>query len=173
MSGLSRNSINNYYKQWIVKFTIKYDFSECPRDVRLYAFSDASFADDAQSSKSTVGFISRRILLVPRGRLFRCGKTIAYYTHILETIGYPQHAVRLFVNNRTTITGMLNCIVDSQRRHERVSKAWLHDVCMKLRYVQPFYVETSQNIADVMTKACASGGMNEHRSLLLRTTGHH
>ncbi|CAL6275614.1 unnamed protein product [Bathycoccus prasinos] len=37
-------------------------------------------------------------------------------------IGYPQHAVRLFVDNRTTITGMLNCIVDSQRRHERVSK---------------------------------------------------
>jgi len=173
------------------EFTIKYDFSECPRDVRLYAFSDASFADDAESSKSTVGFIvcaggaaihwksglmtsvATSTASSERDAAFRCGKTIDYYTHILETIGYPQHAVRLFIDNRTTITGMLNCIVDSQRRHERVSKAWLHDVCMKLRYVQPFYVETSQNIADVMTKACASGGMNEHRSLLLRATGHH
>ena len=142
-------------------------------------------------SKSTVGFIvcaggaaihwksglmtsvATSTASSERDAAFRCGKTIAYYTHILETIGYPQHAVRLFIDNRTTITGMLNCIVDSQRRHERVSKAWLHDVCMKLRYVQPFYVETSQNIADVMTKACASGGMNEHRSLLLRATGHH
>ena len=172
------------------EFTIKYDFSECPRDFRLFAFSDASFAD-AGNARSTIGFIvcaggaaihwksglmttiATSTASSERDAAFRCGKTIAYYTHILETIGYPQHAVRLFVDNKTTVSGMLNRNVDSQRRHERVAKAWLHDICVKQKYIQPFYVESSRNIADVMTKATAAGGRSQHEALLLLATGHH
>ena len=87
------------------EFTIKYDFSECRRDFRLYAFSVASFADAADSAKLTVGFIvcaggaaihwksglmttiATSTASSERDAAFRCGKTIAYYTHILETIG--------------------------------------------------------------------------------------
>jgi len=170
---------------------VKEDFTECPRDFRLYADSDASFADARDSAKSTIGFIvcaggaaihwkSGLMTTVASSTAssewdaaFRCGKAIAYYTHILETISYPQHAVRLFCNNKTTISGMLNCNIDSQRRHERVAKAWLHDVCVKQRYIKSFYVESSRNIADVMTKLCAAGGRNQHDALLLLAIGHH
>ncbi|CAL6335256.1 unnamed protein product [Bathycoccus prasinos] len=68
---------------------------------------------------------------------------------------------------------MLNCTVDSQRRHERVATAWLHDICVKRKYIQPFYVESKHNIADVMTKACVVGGRRAHEALLLLATGHH
>ena len=157
----------------------------------MYAFSDASFADAISGSRSTIGFVvcaggaaihwksglmttvATSTASSERDAAFRCGKTIAYYTHILETIGLPQHAVRLFCDNRSTVTGMLNCIVDSQRRHEKVAKAWLHDVCAKQKYIQPFYVESNRNIPDVMTKACAAGGRNQHEALLLLATGHH
>ena len=172
------------------EYTLKYDFTDCPRDFRLYAFSDASFADD-DSSKSTVGFVvcaggaaihwksglmttvATSTASSERDAAFRCGKTIAYYTHILDTIGFPQHAVRLFCDNKPTITGMLNCTVDSQRRHKRVATAWLHDICVKRKYIQPFYVESKHNIADVMTKACVVGGRRPHEALLLLATGHH
>ena len=172
------------------EYTLKYDFTDCPRDFRLYAFSDASFAD-GDSSKSTVGFVvcaggaaihwksglmttvATSTASSERDAAFRCGKTIAYYTHILDTVGFPQHAVRLFCDNKATITGMLNCTVDSQRRHERVATAWLHDICVKRKYIQPFYVESKHNIADVMTKACVVGGRRAHEALLLLATGHH
>ncbi|CAL6335176.1 unnamed protein product [Bathycoccus prasinos] len=91
------------------EYTLKYDFTDCPRDFRLYAFSDASFAD-GDSSKSTVGFVvcaggaaihwksglmttvATSTASSERDAAFRCGKTIAYYTHILDTVGFPQHA---------------------------------------------------------------------------------
>lgn len=108
-----------------------------------------------------------------RDAAFKCGKVIAYYTHILETIGYRQHAVRLFSDNKATIAGMLNCNIDAQRRHEKVAKAWLHDICVKQKYIQPFYIESSRNIADVLTKRMAASGLKPHEALLLLATGHH
>jgi hypothetical protein len=180
-----------YLKTDRPEFTLRYDFTECPGDLTLYAFSDASFADDKKGARSTMGFVvgaggcavhwksgltstvATSTAESERNAAFACSKSIVYLSHVLESVGFPQRAVRLFCDNQATIKSMLNVNVATDRRHERVQRAWLHHVCINQRYIQPFFVRSESNIADVMTKPLAGTTQSHHERLLRMATGHH
>ena len=185
------NTIGYLKKTDRPELTLKYDFTECPGEFTLYAFSDASFADDKVGARSTQGFVvgaggcavhwksgltstvAVSTAEAERSAAFACAKSIAYFTHVLGSIGFPQHAVRLFCDNQATVKSMLNVNVDAERRHERVQRAWLHHICVNQKYIQPFFVKSEKNIADVLTKPLAGSNQGHHELLLRRATGHH
>ena len=185
------NTIGYLKKTDRPELTLKYDFTDCPGEFTLYAFSDASFADDKVGARSTQGFVvgaggcavhwksglTSTVALstaeAERSAAFACAKSIAYFTHVLGSLGFPQHAVRLFCDNQATVKSMLNVNVDAERRHERVQRAWLHHICVNQKYIQPFFVKSEKNIADVLTKPLAGSNQKHHELLLRRATGHH
>ena len=82
----------------------------------------------------------------------RC-RVLSLSLSLIECVIFVSHV--LFCDNQATIKSMLNVNVATDRRHERVQRAWLHHVCINQRYIQPFFVKSESNIADVMTKPLA------------------
>ena len=158
----------SYITQDIAK-PIIYDARLTKNKVNLVGFTDADFGNDKRSGKSMTGFVT--FLCGPvfwsakkqptvtlsttqaeSSAVLEATKELVLESLILQQMGFGSPHVPLFIDNRQTIQRVMVNSPTPASRHELIRERWISEICLKEKIVWPFYVESKENVADILTK---------------------
>jgi hypothetical protein len=143
----------------------------------------ADFAGDLDGRKSSTGFV----LLLNGSAVSWCSKKqssvststaeaefvataaavkeVMWMGGMLEELGVTVKTVKLFCDNQGAIQHLKNHIVSKFTKHISISYHYAREK-VAWGQIDPVYVATSQNVADMFTKPLASAAFEKHRAKL-------
>jgi transposase InsO family protein len=152
-------------------------------DNELVGYVDADFAGDLDGRKSTTGFV----LLLNGSAVSWCSKKqssvststveaefvataaavkeVMWMGGMLEELGVTVKTVKLFCDNQGAIQHLKNHIVSKFTKHISISYHYAREK-VAWGQIDPVYVATSENVADMFTKPLASAAFEKHRAKL-------
>jgi hypothetical protein len=152
-------------------------------DDELVGYVDADFAGDLDGRKSTTGFV----LLLNGSAVSWCSKKqssvatstveaefiataaavkeVMWMGGMLEELGVAVKTVKLFCDNQGAIQHLKNHIVSKFSKHISISYHYAREK-VAWGQIEPVYVATSENVADMFTKPLASAAFEKHRAKL-------
>ncbi len=151
---------------------------------RLYAYSDASWANDSQSSKSRSGYVfmlagaavswrSQKQSLVATSSteaeyygIAECMKEAIYLRQLMEQLGLDvSEPTVVYEDNKPAIHIATNSMTTGRSKHFRIRMHFIRDELQK-RTAQLKYCNTSAMAADIMTKILSRELTERFRSIL-------
>ena len=169
---------------------IVYDARLSKNIVELIAFSDADFGNDRRDGKSTTGYVtflcgpvhwsSKKQSTVALSTtqaesiaVLETTKEIVFEHLILHQMGLGAPHVPLFIDNRQAILRVMMNAPTPASKHELIHQRWISEICLKEQIIWPMFVRTQDNIADLLTKGNATGGVAQFCKLsrLIRGEG--
>jgi len=152
-------------------------------DNELVGYVDADFAGDLDGRKSTTGFI----FLLNGSAVSWCSKKqssvatstveaefvaasaavkeVMWMGGMLEELGVTVKTVKLFCDNQGAIQHLKNHIVSKFTKHISISYHYAREK-VAWGQIEPVYIATSENVADMFTKPLASALFEKHRAKL-------
>jgi hypothetical protein len=152
-------------------------------DDELVGYVDADFAGNLDGRKSTTGFV----LLLNGSAVSWCSKKqssvatstveaefiataaavkeVVWMGGMLEELGVTVKTVKLFCDNQGAIQHLKNHIVSKFTKHISISYHYAREK-VAWGQIEPVYVATSENVADMFTKPLASAVFAKHRAKL-------
>jgi len=149
--------------------------------LQLEVHADASWADDAQDRRSTLGFCtslgsapiswkaSRSSTVAhstAESEYYAAGeaaKEVVHLRQLLKSIGYPQGNPTPFgMDSQAGIAMTKNPEFHARTKHIDIRHHWIRDI-VRDEVIAPVYVPTEENPADLFTKAL---GREKHSHLL-------
>jgi len=149
--------------------------------IQLQAYADASWADDLQDRKSTLGYCtflgagpiswksgksSAVAQSTAESEYYAAGeaaKEVVHLRQLLQTMGFQQPMPTPFGSDSQAALAMTkNPEFHARTKHIDIRHHWLRDI-VREGVIQPGYVATEHNPADLLTKAL---GREKHFHLL-------
>jgi len=194
VSRLARYSSNPGPEHWkAVKHVLRYiqgtldyklSYGPSPHPTQLSTFSDADFARDTDKGKSTTGWV----VLMAGGAVSWCSKLptrtaqstteaeyvaaesarreMAFFQHVLGDLHYQVTLpLPLAMDNQSAIAAAKNPEHQGRMKHMNPIYHGLREA-VELKEVAPYYVPTSDMVADILTKPLAVGPVRGFTALL-------
>jgi hypothetical protein len=194
VSRLARYSANPGPEHWkavkhvlrYIKGTLDYKLTYGPsaHPVDFKTFSDADFARDPDKGKSTTGWV----ILMAGGAVSWCSKLqtrtaqstteaeyvaaesarreMAFFTHVFGDLHYPVTLpLPLAMDNQSAIAAAKNPEHQGRMKHMNPIYHGLREA-VELKEVAPYYIPTSDMVADILTKPLAVAEVRTFTTLL-------
>jgi hypothetical protein len=195
-TALSRHLTNPGKQHWkmaqgVLKYlyTTKDDgikFTRQEQGLTLEAYSDASFNEPHQDSRSTSGFTIKLSggpiawasktqkfvsLSTAESELYAatlCGQEVVWVRDILAEIGFPQlEPTTIYEDNKAVIEMIKNDGTHhAKAKHISKYKYWMRQRCQDTKELTLIYVDTVNNQADEFTKALPRAQHNFLREMI-------
>jgi len=177
-----------------VKHILKYLNSNLNRGIQykknkninlLQAYSDADFAGDIETRRSTTGYIiflaggpiswcSRKQPIIAQSTTeaeyvaaAECCKELIYLKTLLEELICEEVHIELNIDNQSAISLIKNGIINKRSKHIDVKFRFIHEL-VKDRIIRLKYCPTSEQIADILTKPLAATNFIKFRDKIVK-----
>jgi hypothetical protein len=139
--------------------------------LRLQAYVDASWADDNRDRRSTLGFCTTLgsgliswksgrsgavALSTAESEYYSAGegaREVVHLRQLLDSIGYPQEQPTGFGSDSQAALAIIkNSSFSPRTKHIDIRAHWLRELVQN-RIIDPTYIPTEENPADIFTKA--------------------